>query len=68
MWPNSLIIRGVTTLTMSAPLIRRLSSALIRMFQVSSPVRSGPDIALTVCLSTIRILSLSCSFTEKLTN
>lgn len=68
MWPNCLIIRAVIILTMSNPLIRGSSSALFRILQIYSPVRSGPDIVLTIFLSTKRILFLTPSLTEKLTN
>jgi hypothetical protein len=44
MWPNQMILRALINLTMSAPLIRRPRSALLRILHVLSPVRSGSNI------------------------
>jgi len=41
-WHNRLILSAFINLAMSAPLIRRSRSALLRILQLLSPVRSGP--------------------------
>jgi hypothetical protein len=63
MWPNHPILWALITLTISAPLIRRSSLALLHILQVLSPVRSGPNIFLKISLSRIGLwgLFLSCS-------
>jgi hypothetical protein len=56
MWPNHLILWTLVNLKISAPWIRKSSSALLCILQVLSPVHSGPNIFLKLCLTNVQSL------------